>query len=527
MNHIDIMQSQSPFSKLARKHIQDIFSLCATSCFQESRAWFLAQSEDVAVDANSHSDPTSWVAISHVCKYWRYLALDTPHLWENIIVSDISYLKACIVRSKSRHISLFFDDWKMVTHDVEAVKKFRSRVMQLTFLHIARICDLTIRINYRSTQPIQQPRTDVSRILAPVLEKLESGCRIFVPFTTAEMGEPLSSWLTKTQMPRLRLLKVSDSYGYIPCQWSESHFPQTLTSQTLRVTSDDWGSPSTFRQTLNVLHNLPYLIDLNLSQVLLEADHDYLLRINRKLLLPCLRSLRLRDVTNSCLALLGSIVLQPTVTVTLILPPNASGGQPDTGLPNTSSVLQNSGIVMLPRSARVEAVTSHAASYATWKSEPSEYSKDVRGFFNNVPPDYHAKFFHQHTYNSHSGICLSDILPFYVTFSFSTVVTLCIGEINGVEIPADILRFMCNLSNVLRHLRLVGLSAVNIFTILDNLCLKVLEIDTRPDTGRRRFVGDYWSKLGTTMYSSWADMIPKAAEIILGMSVGILQIVGY
>ena len=43
----------------------------------------------------------SWIVCSHICSYWRRIALETPVLWSHLVFTSAEWVRRCINGSKS------------------------------------------------------------------------------------------------------------------------------------------------------------------------------------------------------------------------------------------------------------------------------------------------------------------------------------------------------------------------------------------------------------------------------------------
>src|SRR5277367_4744770 len=50
-----------------------------------------------------------WIAITHVCRYWRYVALGYPDLWKRLRFFDPDVTKEMIRRSKGANLEVIID----------------------------------------------------------------------------------------------------------------------------------------------------------------------------------------------------------------------------------------------------------------------------------------------------------------------------------------------------------------------------------------------------------------------------------
>lgn len=123
------------------------FRMVANECHQDLKT---------SLDRNHRS--YSWIAVSHVCKYWRDASLSFPTVWSSIASNSPKFAKLCLERSKTVPIDvhLRFDP----AHDLFTTIQ----------PHASRIRDLTVIIEFPSWKISIRSFVDLP---APILQSLK------------------------------------------------------------------------------------------------------------------------------------------------------------------------------------------------------------------------------------------------------------------------------------------------------------------------------------------------------------------
>lgn len=101
------------------------------------------------ITVSDHSNhPTEILALTHVCSRWRATALSSGKLWTRIVLTHpiypgyLSYVNACLERSRSYPLDIFFDfrdpawDWDEDTHSFKWQEM--ESIMRLFLAHVTR-----------------------------------------------------------------------------------------------------------------------------------------------------------------------------------------------------------------------------------------------------------------------------------------------------------------------------------------------------------------------------------------------------
>ncbi|KAJ7245667.1 hypothetical protein B0H12DRAFT_1235778 [Mycena haematopus] len=101
----------------------------------------LAQTFLLVCEASELAD-YSWIVCSHICSYWRQIALDTPDLWSHVVFTSVEWVRLCIRRSKSSPLII---EASLADRRVEALV---SAVLKLLAERIGRIA-----VRFESSHP--------------------------------------------------------------------------------------------------------------------------------------------------------------------------------------------------------------------------------------------------------------------------------------------------------------------------------------------------------------------------------------
>lgn len=229
--------------------------------------------------------PPTWIAISHVCRRWREIAIGYPHLWANIILSNRSWTTAMLERSKPLPIviSAAFEGRPLRAALLDAlsqVSRARELVLEVTMLHHL--------LESFKDQP------------APSLESL----RLVQSVGMSPCVLPDDVFGGHT--PVLQELELDR----VTIQWSSSLLRPRLTHLEIRNPHRDFLPSMT--QMLDVLATMSHLDTLILSNALPPchiAQHFDITNPNRTLPLPSVTKLHLVGTPGECSQFLNRVMI--------------------------------------------------------------------------------------------------------------------------------------------------------------------------------------------------------------------------
>lgn len=227
-----------------------------------------------------------WIKVTHVCRYWRQVALNCQRLWSNIPIISTTAVQVLLSRAPRVPLSL------RCLHQLSTIEAFTIAMQELP-----RTCSL----NFRGPKAWLPNLTT----LTPLLESL-SLHRTDTRVTSSDYGLP--GMFVKGSFPKLRSIELS-GYHFL---WDNAIFSPAL--RCLRVSS--WlGRPSSLNRTMDALASMPLLEDLDLHRMF-PVDPSQPLSPSR-ITLPNLRTFRLSDNATVCARALERIIFPACTRVVL------------------------------------------------------------------------------------------------------------------------------------------------------------------------------------------------------------------
>ncbi|KDQ51344.1 hypothetical protein JAAARDRAFT_532423 [Jaapia argillacea MUCL 33604] len=251
--------SFNPIHRLPIEVVLEIFSIVAET-------WYPRTVEDVRPSV-------CWLALTHVCHYWRELALNTPTLWTTIDVDlrDLRWTRAFLERSQNTSLDL-----RIVSHEGVSDKSHQDLLASIVSGTTHRLGKFKVFLN---SNDLRKLLLSLENLSAPQLESLEILC------STSWRGD-LVSTLFGNQVPHLRSL-ILDT---VTVSWDSPLF-KNLTY--LSIAQESRGSPETSTQFLECLRNSPLLEGLRLTYAIPPLPQHT--EPTRRIDLPRLRSFFLSD----------------------------------------------------------------------------------------------------------------------------------------------------------------------------------------------------------------------------------------
>ena len=237
-----------------------------------------------------------WIAVTHVCRRWRQVALGDSSLWARItgISPNAKWISEMLFRSRNAPLVVDF----AVTPVPEILSKFAR--------HIFSIRELRLRgLSVHHYQGLQK----ICALEAPALEHLELGVSGPYPVTFHQLG---FGWTTlfRGLAPKLRTLSLSNisiPRSLIPC----GQLTQLKITLFRGISVHSTALLSDSSQLLDLLINTPNLevlvLEFRSSTILFQAPHGQAVH------LPHLSHLYLGGST-SCVANLLKVLQLPSST---------------------------------------------------------------------------------------------------------------------------------------------------------------------------------------------------------------------
>jgi F-box-like len=259
-----------------------IFIACATPSSRTLNRshWFLS--------ANMQ-----WIAVTHVCRYWRSVALGCADLWRRLFFFNPDVTKEMIRRSQAANLEVIVDP-----PDASLAVESVNKVIEIVLPELHRVSVLHLAILQEPLQSL----VDGFVHAAPELESLYLYC-LYGISKSVHVPDAIFS----RQTPALRSLELYNCIFTSPSP-SSTPFPSS-DSQMVRI-------PSTIPQIVSFLCRTPMLHTLTLCNVLPEhlfTDTD----AYPKLMLPKLSRLLVTSSVVSCAILLEHLIFPITTNITL------------------------------------------------------------------------------------------------------------------------------------------------------------------------------------------------------------------
>lgn len=246
--------ASSPISRLAPELLISIFELVPLLC---------------RADPPPKSHDIGWIAISHVCRRWRIIALNVPYLWLGISSPTLPWMQEMLLRSQPMSIDVRFNldalenpysSWQAFALAMQNIPRMRS-------LHLTgQVVDTLLRTQYStpallledlrlelaSIPPLGDPfypdslfggETPVLRTLflkglsirlsSPILSALSS---LTIHGDTRTPRHTLAQWLDAlTRMPKLETLHLVQALSRTPLAGADSNSDSSPSTVALPV----------------------------------------------------------------------------------------------------------------------------------------------------------------------------------------------------------------------------------------------------------------------------------------------------
>ncbi|KAM5532797.1 hypothetical protein V8D89_013516 [Ganoderma adspersum] len=248
-----------------------------------------------------------WIKLTHVCRHWRDVAMNTPRFWSHVYVRRPKTFSALLPLSKSSPLYIDLD----LGGTIGADGKAWDSAIELIGQHSHRLCEF----RYIATSKQVRLLSEKLSHPMPLLEKLVlSHC-----VSKVRGVDPLRLLPATGHAPRLLHLEIY----HLPVMWTDPVFCPTLT--TLIVVGDE--SPrsagpriGTSEQFLDALQAMaPSLVHLTLDNCLprFQPAASEPPPATRPIALPSLQHLKVGAITDDCVFLMDRLSMNPTAKVTV------------------------------------------------------------------------------------------------------------------------------------------------------------------------------------------------------------------
>lgn len=265
------LNSLLPISVLPTEVLAEVFLFRAASCRQ-----------------TNHHVPimSGWIALSHVCKHWRTVALGCPSLWNRLVIArHAEWVPELLSRSKELPLSIYMwlhglpqssDSLTSPTPD-DPTELVLSSLGRIRILHISL---MTRGSTGRGMRLLDGP--------APLLESLTVSDLL----GTLSPHKYVDGLLQRPESSGLRRLDLTLSQTTWPV-----FFPRNLTHLTIRSFGRHSGGDASFQQLFSSLARMP-LLEVFKATGTFEPDgaSSLLCPLRPPISLPHLRSMSLLDM---------------------------------------------------------------------------------------------------------------------------------------------------------------------------------------------------------------------------------------
>ncbi|KAI0676051.1 hypothetical protein C8Q78DRAFT_1007883 [Trametes maxima] len=246
----------------------------------------------------------AWVQVTHVCRNWRMVALNTPRLWGHIVLTRKPVVDAILARSKKAPL--------LVRASIRSSGDDKAKLLEEIMRESQRLKELNLSGPARFVQEICPKITEPAHYLeSMVLSDSDSGT---YGYGVGDTSLPVT--LFQGMAPRLRNLEVRR----LVFGWNNPVFSSSITRLVLIGRFDSQSLLGTFDHILSALEVMSNLKILDLDNAIprLPADASTLPKPERAITLPKLRRLTLMANTLDCANLVNHLSLPSDIRLALI-----------------------------------------------------------------------------------------------------------------------------------------------------------------------------------------------------------------
>lgn len=292
-----MLDYERPPTNLPPELLERIFQLHARACREPDI-------DAKRLSCSSATNPYAWIIVTHVCRYWRDVALGSALLWSHIVLTrNVDCIKAFLARSQQAPLT--------VIQPQSNPGCFGERVMpvapmRLVLAEMNRICALELYMKWWIFD-------DMAEYLAKPATNLKS-LTLSTPHGLYDSGvvQPVVHIDHKNQEPTLESLSLC-AYGFP--WWNAAPFKAL---KSLHIEKGIPEKPSVV-QVVRALQWMPCLVDVSLHDVFGPSPKHLtsLPAIDHVAVLRHLQNIKLSGDVVSCTALLCSLVFPGTAHIFL------------------------------------------------------------------------------------------------------------------------------------------------------------------------------------------------------------------
>ncbi|KII87403.1 hypothetical protein PLICRDRAFT_177156 [Plicaturopsis crispa FD-325 SS-3] len=236
-----------------------------------------------------------WIAVTHVCRGWRDVALNFPRLWSSIVLKSPAWTKEMLKRSENMPLTIMGQSQYRDKKNALSLKPALKHLARISTLHLT------------STSECMDELFGSVDSSAPVLESLE----LVVPTQSDSKGYNLPETFCAGLNPTLRNLFLSSCS--IP--WD---FPFVNNLKVLKLELIPVASRPSVSDILGLLGRTSFLTILSLGKDSIAHSREESVAATEMVNLPCLISVHVSSSVDVCSMLLKKLTLPLAAVFTFV-----------------------------------------------------------------------------------------------------------------------------------------------------------------------------------------------------------------
>ncbi|KAI0766629.1 hypothetical protein BD413DRAFT_569176 [Trametes elegans] len=200
----------------------------------------------------------AWVEISHVCRSWRSIALNTPRLWGHLILTRKSVVDHVLPRSKKAPL--------LVCASILSANDERARILEEVMQESSRLKELRLSGPARLVQEFCTKIKEPANLLETMV--LSDSSSTPYGYNLGDSSIPVT--LFQGQLSRLRHLEIRR----LVFSWKLPVFSASITRLVLFGRMDSYSLMGAFDHMLDALDTMPNLQHLELDDAIPRLPDD-------------------------------------------------------------------------------------------------------------------------------------------------------------------------------------------------------------------------------------------------------------